>query len=142
MSPLGRTLGRFGGGLDYEYHSYTRAHGGSTLTKEHPNIVSHNWETSTSSAFKTPEEQRPALFRTTQTDAWKRSQYSPRTKDSSGFVQNSTLFDGTGWVPEKTLHADNYIETAYRKSHNNDVPFHPSPLKPKIRALRPQSQIY
>ena len=26
--------------------------------------------------------------------------------NSSGFTMNSTLFDGTGWVPEKNLHGD------------------------------------
>ena len=38
-------------------------------------------------------------------------------QNSSGFTMNSTLFDGTGWVPEKTLHSDQ-MRTIYRNQFN------------------------
>mmetsp|Transcript_28000 Transcript_28000/g.20960 ORF Transcript_28000/g.20960 Transcript_28000/m.20960 type:complete len:88 (+) Transcript_28000:154-417(+) len=37
--------------------------------------------------------------------------------NSSGFALNSTLFDGTGWVPEKNMHADQ-LRTIYRNYFN------------------------
>jgi len=38
-------------------------------------------------------------------------------------VVNSTLFDGTGWVPEKNLNSD-MIWTEYRNKFNPTKPFH------------------
>lgn len=42
---------------------------------------------------------------------------------ASGYIGNSTLFDGTGWVTEKNLHTDMY-RTEYRNRFNTDKPFH------------------
>jgi len=41
----------------------------------------------------------------------------PSTQNRSGYIQNSTLFDGTGWVPDKSLHAD-LVRTEYRMKYN------------------------
>ena len=40
-----------------------------------------------------------------------------RRQNSSGFTMNSTLFDGTGWQPEKNLHTDQ-MRTIYRNQFN------------------------
>lgn len=53
---------------------------------------------------------------------------------SSGFVTNSTLFDGHGWLPVKEMHGDNK-NTIYRKSYNPRPPFHPQKQKFKERRL-------
>ena len=50
----------------------------------------------------------------------------PDTK-ASGFVQNSTLFDGTGWTPDKNLHTDQ-IRTSYRNGFCKPKPFHKATL--------------
>ena len=42
---------------------------------------------------------------------------------ASGYVVNSTLFDGTGWVPEKNLNSD-MVRTEYRNKFNPSKPFH------------------
>ena len=46
----------------------------------------------------------------------------------SGFAMNSALFDGTGWVTEKNLHADQ-IRTLYRNNFNQPKPFHKAAIK-------------
>jgi hypothetical protein len=40
----------------------------------------------------------------------------------SGYVQNSTLFDGSRWVPEKNLHTDQ-MRSEYRIRYNRPKPF-------------------
>lgn len=42
---------------------------------------------------------------------------------ASGYIGNTTLFDGTGWVTEKNLHTDMF-RTEYRNRFNQDKPFH------------------
>ena len=134
-------MGRFGGGLDDEYHTVSRFHGGPTIPKEHPNIT-HAWETTNRMTYTPQEAVRPQIFRTTQTDAWKSTKVSQRpSTQASGFVQNSTLFDGHGWLPIKEMHGDNKV-TEYRGRFNRDVPFHPKPLKANTRKMKPVSLVY
>ena len=41
---------------------------------------------------------------------------------NSGYIQNNTLFDGSGWLPEKNMHSD-MIRTEYRMRYNTKKPF-------------------
>ena len=41
----------------------------------------------------------------------------------SGYIQNTTLFDGHGWLPEKCMHSD-MVRTEYRMRYNKIKPFH------------------
>lgn len=43
-------------------------------------------------------------------------------------MQNSTLFDGTGWEPDEHLHTDQ-IRTSYRNVFCKPKPFHKVDLK-------------
>lgn len=133
---LGRTLGKFGGGLDDEYHTVSRFHGKSTWVKEHPNYVSDNWKTSTSEAFRPQEDIRKHIFRTTNLGEWKntKANQADGTK-SSGFIKNGLICDGAGWMPIKEFHSD-MQRTEYRMKYNHEVPFHPVPLKPNARKLK------
>jgi hypothetical protein len=136
-----RTLGKFGGGLEDEYHTVSRFHGKSTLTKEHPNYVCDPWLTSSQAAFKPQEEIRKQTFRTTNLQKWKNTKFNQNegTK-SSGFIKNWLVCDGKGWLPIKSLHGD-MSKTEYRKGFNHDVPFHPQPLKTNQRKMKKENKI-
>lgn len=43
LSLMGTTLGKFGGGLEDEYHAVSRKHGGSTIPMAHPNYSQSSW---------------------------------------------------------------------------------------------------
>ena len=62
----------------------------------------------------------------------------PSTK-ASGFVENSTLFDGTGWEPDAHLHTDQ-IRTSYRNEFCKPKPFHKATLKVTTGRL-PRKQV-
>lgn len=136
-----RTLGKFGGGLEDEYHTVSRFHGKSTLAKEHPNYVSDPWATSSQTAFKPQEDVRKHTFRTTNLNKWKNTKFNGNegTK-SSGFITNWLVCDGKGWLPIKSLHGD-MIRTEYRNKYNHDVPFHPKPLKVNTRQMKKEIKL-
>jgi hypothetical protein len=51
LSVMGTTLGKFGGGLDDEYHVVSSKHGGNTIPMAHPNYRDTKWESSYKSGF-------------------------------------------------------------------------------------------
>lgn len=57
---------------------------------------------------------------------------------ASGFQANSTLLDGTGWVPEKNLHGQNKF-TEYRNRFNHAKPFHRTNLRMSTGHLKRHS---
>lgn len=137
-----RTLGRFGGGLEDEYHTISRFHGKTTIPATHPNIQDNVWLTTSSFSYKNPETHRKEIFYKTNYNPIKSAKVSKRPKTfASGFVQNSTLFDGNGWLPIKKLHGD--MKTSeYRHRFNPTVNFHPKPHKPNTRALKKKELVY
>lgn len=141
QTAMGRTLGKFGGGLDDEYHTVSRFHGKSTLNKEHPNYVCDPWTTTSKEAFKPQESERKHIFRTTKEDKWKKTlaNQAEGTK-SSGFIKNWLACDGSGWLPIKAFHGD-MVRTEYRMKFNHEVPFHPKPLHPNTRKLKKTSNL-
>ena len=139
---MGKTLGKFGGGLEDEYHTISRFHGKCTIPMSHPNYTNTSWETSYAAVHVPQEPQRTRIFRTTDMSAWKAVEPCPRPRaQSSGFVGNSTLFDGHGWVPMRHLHGD-MKPTEYRNRFNMYMPFHPRPLKPNARKMRKREKVY
>ena len=141
QSPMGRTLGKFGGGLQDEYHTVSHFHGQSTLSKEHPNYIGETWATSSKTAFTPQEGLRKHIFRTTNVEKWKNTAVNSReTCKNSGFVKNGLVCDGEGWLPIKELHGD-MIKTEYRNKYNHEIPFHPKPLKPNPRKLNKKNEI-
>ena len=142
QTAFGRTQGKFGGGLEDEYQTISRFHGHSTLSKEHPNYISDPWTTTNKTEFKPQEPIRKHIFRTTHTEKWKKSQHSlNEATKSSGFVNNWLICDGNGWLPIKEMHGD-MTNTEYRKRFNNEVPFHPDPLKSVPRKLKKKNVVY
>lgn len=136
QTSMGRTLGKFGGGLDDEYHTVSCFHGKSTLCKEHPNYVSDPWTTTTKGTYKNQAPERKHIFRTSKVEKWKRTLtcQAEGTK-SSGFIKNWLACDGKGWLPIKAFHGD-MMRTEYRMKYNHEVPFHPKPLHPNVRTLK------
>jgi hypothetical protein len=47
---------------------------------------------------------------------------------ASGYIGNSTLFDGTGWETEKNMHTDMF-RTEYRNRFNQAKPFHKDTIR-------------
>jgi hypothetical protein len=68
-------------------------------------------------SFVDPKELARPTWRTRQASATfdpDRSKVTASHKaKASGYIGNSTLFDGTGWVTEKNLHTD-MMRTEYR----------------------------
>ena len=137
-----RTLGRLGGGLEDEHHTISRFHGKSTIPMTHPNIQDNLWITSYSFSYINQEKNRSRIFRKTNYSPTKSAKANTRSKTAaSGFVQNSTLFDGHGWLPIEKLHGDMTV-SEYRNRYNPCVPFHPRPKKPNTRTLKKKSLVY
>lgn len=142
MSVMSRNLGRLGGGLDDEYHNTLHKYGACTIPSTHPNVVPETWKSTNQSTYTHQEKQRSNLWRSTCPDFWKSTPTSARENTkASGFVQNSTLFDGHGWVPIKELHGDN-TETHYRGTMNQPKAFHPDGLGHNKRALKRKELVY
>jgi hypothetical protein len=60
---------------------------------------------------------------------------------ASGYIGNSTLFDGTGWVTEKNLHTDMF-RTEYRNRFNQDKPFHKNAVRVNAGRLPRKPLVY
>lgn len=141
-SQLSQTASKFGGGLLDEYHTVSRFHGRSTIPETHPNFTASEWKTNYGSSFVEQEKLRPTIFRKTDLEFWKKTQVLEKNVGkTSGFVQNSTLFDGHGWLPVEVLHGD-MKGSEYRKRFNPDVDFHPSPLKASLRKMPEKKSVY
>jgi len=63
------------------------------------------------------------------------------TDNISGYIQNSLLFDGTGWRTHKCLHSD-LKRTEYRMKFNPEKPFHKliTPVSPP--KLKERTKVY
>ena len=73
--------------------------------------------------FKPPEILPKPNFRATVSGKFTDFVSPAVTVGKSGYIQNSTLFDGTGWVPDRCLHGD-LVRTEYRMRYNPLKPFH------------------
>lgn len=136
-----KILGRVGGGLTDEYHTISRFHGKCTIPTTHPNYQDNSWTTSSRFSYVKQEDLRQRIYRRTSYSPTRaQKEHRPKTT-ASGFVQNSTFFDGHGWVPIEKLHGDMTV-SEYRTRFNPEVPFHPRPLKSSIRKMRQKSLVY
>ena len=98
-------------------------HGKSTFMAPAPNLRDQNpFVSSMRASFESPLKLGKPTFRTRhfspeRFDAEIQTQERKKYANASGFTMNSTLFDGTGWVPEKNLHGDQF-RTLYRNQFN------------------------
>ena len=60
---------------------------------------------------------------------------------ASGYIGNTTLFDGTGWTTEKNLHTD-MMRTEYRMRMNQDKPFHKNSIRVNAGRLPRKPIVY
>ena len=60
---------------------------------------------------------------------------------ASGYILNSTLFDGTGWETEKNLHTD-MMRTEYRNRFNQAKPFHKETIRINAGRLPRKPLVY
>ena len=94
-------------------------------------------------SYRHPQAQPKPNFRATVsgrfTDFVSDVSARPSTIDRSGYTQNSLLFDGTGWVPHRSLHG-NQVRTEYRDRYNHHKPFHHTvtPVSPGKMQQRPR----
>ena len=100
---------------------------------------------SSHSSFTAPQKLSRPNWRTRQGSMQfdpDRSYENPRAvAKASGYVQNSTLFDGTGWVPEKNLHSD-MMRTEYRNRFNQAKPFHKHEVRANDGRLKRREHVY
>ena len=68
------------------------------------------------------------------------SPVSPKNT-TSGFAMNSTLFDGTTWVPEKNMHGDMF-RTLYRNQFNQPKPFHKAEVRVSPGRVKRREAVY
>ena len=132
---------------DNSLHAVTHMHGKSTIMDTAPNLkVRSPFVSSMRASFESPQKLVKPVFRTRMQSS---EQFDPelqQTKNkqmhsSSGFTCNSTLFDGTGWVPEKNLHGDQF-RTLYRNQFNQAKPFHKMIVKPNAGRMRKRELVY
>ena len=137
-----RTCGKFGGGLEDEYHTVSRFHGKTTIPATHPNFQDNLWLTSSRISYVNQEDLRSTIYRKTNYRPTKAAKVNKRSMTAaSGFVQNSTLFDGHGWLPISKLHGGMKV-SEYRNRYNPYVPFHPRRLKSNMRAMKKKQLVY
>jgi hypothetical protein len=142
VSTMTTPSSKFGGGLLDEFHSISRFHGKCTIPETHPNYTASDWTTNYTSTFVPQEPLRPTIFRKTDGEFWKNTPVLEKSLGkTSGFVQNSTLFDGKGWLPIEQLHGD-MKGSEYRNRFNPDVDFHPSPLRANVRKMPEKKLVY
>lgn len=60
---------------------------------------------------------------------------------ASGYIGNSTLFDGTGWETEKNMHTDMF-RTEYRNRFNQAKPFHKDTVRINAGRLPRKPLVY
>lgn len=60
---------------------------------------------------------------------------------ASGYIGNTTLFDGTGWTTEKNLHTDMF-RTEYRNRFNQEKPFHKNTVRINAGRLPRKAIVY
>ena len=119
--------------FDEEQPATSHKYGKSTTTLPTQNLNDPIWTTTNRLVFRKPAERSKMHVRAKTAsvdvlfDATMEKSFRPSTK-ASGFVQNSTLFDGTGWETDKHLHTDQ-IRTSYRNVFCKPKPFHKATLK-------------
>jgi hypothetical protein len=69
------------------------------------------------------------------------AQPSSHKAKASGYIGNTTLFDGTGWTTEKNMHTD-MMRTEYRNRFNTEKPFHKSTLRVSTGRLPRKPIVY
>ena len=103
-------------------------YGTTTMPDTHPAIKGDIYTTTTAKTFRNPGKRSKPNWRervkgSDFAPSRSRSQAAAKFGPASGYVVNSTLFDGTGWVPEKNLHTD-MVRTEYRNRFNPAKKFH------------------
>lgn len=141
---------------DFSMHAVSNKYGGQTIMQTNPSIREKQvFKTTTGSVFQSPEKSPRPNWRERDTKQKfdgsskllnlerKRNSLSPVSpkNTSSGFAMNSTLFDGTTWVPEKNMHGDMF-RTLYRNQFNQPKPFHKAQLRDASPKLRRKEAVY
>ena len=116
------------------------------MQNPHPNIKNDRMTTTFRESFRKPIDRSKPNYRTrvscgqAQFDQMLTNGYRPSTT-ASGYAINRSLFDGSGWVPEKNLHTD-MIRTEYRNRYNPCKPFHKSQIKDSPNKLKKKELVY
>lgn len=103
---------------DETLQATSHRHGKSSIMDTHPSMKPENYMvTSMRASFESPKKQVNPVWRNRSSsnnlDSDLQVRQNSHRSNNSGFTMNSTLFDGTGWVPEKNLHGDQF-RTLYR----------------------------
>ena len=108
--------------FDQQRPAFSHKYGAQTIVQSHSCLNDPSWSSTFRQSYRMPtQRQKP----TTASKAWgneivfdtKMNLATRGETKASGFVQNSTLFDGNGWVPKRNLHSD-LQRTEYRNRYN------------------------
>ncbi|EGR34633.1 hypothetical protein IMG5_005550 [Ichthyophthirius multifiliis] len=153
-------------GFNYRRHdfkdtsrkAYSHKYGCQTIITNHPavEVESKDWVSQTKDTFRNPKNRVNPTYRETD----KQLQTQKNFTKTSGFQQNHTCFDGTGWVPDKILNGKIFIIiynnyyiyifllkanrtlSEYRIHYNTKVPFHRETNLFKTRQLQRKEYNY
>jgi len=130
---------------DATLHAVNHRYGKTTIMDSHPNIKGDIYNTTTAKTYRAPTVRtKPNWRERVKGQDFPNQRCRTRSigvAPASGYVMNSTLFDGTGWVPEKNLHTDMH-RTEYRNRFNPEKKFHKEAVPVSSGQLRRKSLVY
>jgi hypothetical protein len=130
---------------DATLHGVSHKFGKSTIMDTHPNIKKKKMNSTSRKTYQDPRELARPTWRvrhaSTDFDPQRSKETTREKAKASGYIGNSTLFDGTGWVTEKNLHTDMF-RTEYRNRFNQAKPFHKDNIKINTGRLPRQPLVY
>ena len=130
---------------DETLHGVSHKFGKSTIMDTHPNVKKKKMNSTARATYKDPRNiAKPNWRQRKSTSDFDpdRSNIAPSHKSkASGFIGNSTLFDGTGWETEKNLHTDMF-RTEYRNRFNQSKPFHKNAIRVNAGRLPRKPLVY
>ena len=111
----------------------------------HPNIKQKKMKSTSRKTYQDPRDLAKPNWRTRHAsvdfDPEHTKGVSEGKAKASGYIGNSTLFDGTGWVTEKNLHTDQF-RTEYRNRFNQAKPFHKETVRVNAGRLPRKPIVY
>lgn len=130
---------------DETLHGVSHRHGKATIMDTHPNWKKKRMNSTTRKTFRDPREVPKPNWRQRHASVDFDPDHSKITTSykarQSGYIGNSTLFDGTGWETEKNMHTDMF-RTEYRNRFNQDKPFHKNTVRINAGRLPKKPLVY
>lgn len=130
---------------DQTLHGVSHKFGKGTIMDTHPNFHKKRMNSTSRKVFKDPRALPKPTWRARHAsidfDPDRSKETTRYSAKASGYIGNSTLFDGTGWETEKNLHTDMF-RTEYRNRFNQAKPFHKDTIRVNAGRLPRKPIVY